>query len=160
MAVTWSVVPITPAGRHAGMPRAEHELEASSQTEGIGAPVVINASGVLGVIASNGTLISGITAKAQQNGATDGAKRGVIYRAGPLERFTGTFIVTSWNQTMIGSAVAFSKVSSTYVLVSATALSASAQCKILGAANNDIAAGDVNVPIIFSVLNANVQGEV
>lgn len=156
---TGGVIGITPGSRTAGLANGVDVPEASSQTYTLGAPLTINASGVLGEIASNGTLIYGFAQKAGQNGATDGAKTGKVFKVTPNERFEGVLSVASWDQSLVGSKVGLSKVSSTWILVTATAISSIAQCVVLGV-NSNWQAGDAKPVVIFSVLNADQQGGV
>lgn len=159
MAQTGGVVGITPGQRASGLAYGVDIPEASSQTYTLGAPLTINASGMAAEIASNGTLIFGFAQKAGQNGASDGAKTAKVYKVTPNERFEGALSVTSWDQSLVGSKVAFSKVSSTWILVTATAVSSIAQCVVLGVSSNWQKADSTPV-VIFSVLNADQQGGV
>ena len=159
MAKTGSLRGITPGSKTAGFPILIDGPEASSQTYKLGAPVTINASGQIAEIASNGTLIWGFAAIDAQNGATDGAKTAKVFKIRPDELFEATLSVASWDQSLVGSKVGLSKISTTWLLVTATAISSIAQAVIRGV-NSTWAAGDTNPMVIFSVLNADIQGEV
>lgn len=156
---TGSLVGITPGQRPSGLAYGVDVPEASSQTFTLGAPVTINASGVIAEIASNGTLIFGFAQKAGQNGASDGAKTAKVFKVLPNERFEGTLSVASWDQSLVGSKVGLSKISSTWCLVTATAISSIAQAVVLGV-NSNWQKGDTNPVAIFSILNADQQGGV
>lgn len=158
MAITGGLVRPTPGSRSAGFPVAQFVPEASVQTHYLGWPVFLT-GGYLGSIATNGTLLFGISSLAGQNGATDGAKTGQCYRIKANEIFEATLSVASWDQSLVGSKVAYSVISSVPVLVTATALSASAQCMILGV-NSGWAAGDNKPVVYYTHLAANVQGGV
>ena len=146
MAITGGLVRPTPGSRSAGFPMQQDIAEASALTHYLGWPLFLTA-GYLSSIATNGTLLFGISRLAGQNGATDGAKIGSVYRIKANEIFEATLSVASWDQSLVGSKVAYSVISSVPVLVTATALSASAQCMILGV-SSQWAAGD-NKPVVF-----------
>ncbi len=158
MAVTWAVRPITPYSRSAGMPELVDLGEATSQTQTIGAPVNINASGYAQENATTGTVVFGIAAKAGQNGATNGAKTAKIYRVVPGSKFEATLSVTSWAQSLIGSEIALQKASSTWIAATLTSISSLSVARILGPANSRVEAGDSMPPVILSFLNANTEG--
>lgn len=158
---TGNFVGITPGQRSAGFPETVDVPEASSQTYTLGAPVSIDASGNIAEMATNGTLLFGFAAKAGQNGASAGAKTGKVYKIAPNARFEGTLSVTSWDQSYVGSKVALQKASSTWILATLTSISSIAQAVVLGLANNStFAAGDSKPQVIFSILHADIQGEV
>jgi hypothetical protein len=160
MAITGTFVPATPGPVSAGLPPARDCAEGSSQTFTLGAPVV-KSGGYLVEAATDATKICGFAAKAALNGATDGAKTGRYYEAGPMRKFAIALSVASWDQSLVGSAVGLSKFSSTWIAVTATALSASKFLVIEGLENpNTFVAGDSRPVVLVSVLNANVQGEV
>lgn len=158
MAVTWDYQPITPHSRAAGMPEVVYLGEATSQTQTIGAPLNINASGVLQENATNGTVIYGFSVKAGQNVAADGAKEAAVYRVKPGDKFEATLSVTSWDASLIGSEVALQKVSSTWIAATLTSISSLSVARILGAANTRVATGDSLPPVIISILNAKTEG--
>lgn len=159
MAVTGSVVGISPGRRSAGMPVCFAQPEATSQTFTLGAPVYLNASGQIQEIAASGTTLFGIAAKAGQNGATDGAKTAQVYKITPDAIFEGTLSVASWDQTWVRSKVGLSKASSTWMLVTHTDYSAAAQCIVRGVSSR-WQAGDSKPLVEFTFLNSMIQGEV
>lgn len=158
MAITGGLVRPTPGSRSAGFPVSEFKAEASALTHYLGWPLFLTA-GYLSSIATNGTLLYGISSLAGQNGASDGAKTTAVYRIKANEIFEATLSVASWDQSLVGSKVAYSVISSVPVLVTATALSASAQCMILGVSSL-WAAGDSKPVVYYTHLAANVQGGV
>lgn len=141
------------------MPELIDVPEASVQTYTLGAPLNIDASGVAAeVAAASAVTLFGFAAKAGQNGASTAAKTAKIYKITPGDRFEGTLSVASWKQELVGSRVALSKISSTFVLVTHTDVSASGQAIVLGPANSNVAAGDQTPPVIFSVLHIYTEG--
>lgn len=150
---------ITPGSSRDGMPYITDVPEASSQTYKLGAPVLLNASGIVAEIATSGTTLWGIAVKDGQNGASNSAKTAKVYKITPDALFEGTLSVASWDQSLVGSKVGFSQASSTWFLATGTAVSANAQCVIRGVSSK-WAAGDTNPQVIFSVLNSMIQGEV
>lgn len=156
--VTWATRGITPHSRAAGMPEVVELGEATSQTQTLGAPLNINASGVLQENATTGTVIYGFSTKAGQNVATDGAKQAAVYRIVPGTKFEGTLSVTSWADSFIGSEVALQKTSSTWILATLTSISSLSVARILGPATSQVTAGDSMPPVIFTVLNTKTEG--
>lgn len=140
------------------MPELVDLGEATSQTQTYGAPLNINASGYLQENATNGTVIYGFSAKAGQNGATDGAKTGKAYRVTPGSKWEATLSVTSWDQSFIGSEIALQKASSTWIAATLTSISSLSVARILGPANTRVQAGDSLPPVILSILNAKTEG--
>jgi hypothetical protein len=159
MATTGTAQGITPGSRWAGLANCVDVLENSVQTYKLGAPLVIDASGLAAAIATNGTLIYGFALKDGQNTAAGGSKYAKIFKVAPNDRFEGTLSVASWAQSLVGSKVAFGVVSSTWVLQTLTSISSIAQAVVLGV-NSNWQPGDTNPIVIFSVLNANIQGGV
>ena len=158
MAITGGFQTITPSRRSAGFPLLLEVPEASALTHYEGWPMFLS-GGYASSGASNQTLIYGFSAIAGNNGASDGAKTARLYRVTPGAEFEATLSVASWDQSLVGSKVAISVISSKAVLVTATALSASAQCVVLGVSSR-WGAGDNKPVVFFTVLHADMQGEV
>ena len=161
MATTGAIVPLTPGRIWAGLPRAEAMAEASSQTFTLGAPVYLNASGMLQEIAQSALTVYGIAGQAGLNSATDGVRNTRVYKISPDALFEGTLSVASWNISLATSVFGLSKSGSSWILVTAPTLSASAQCRVRGLANNvTFQTGDTNPVVVFSFVNTYIQGEI
>lgn len=161
MAQTGKAIPITPAQRLAGFPLVEGSLigEASSQTYTAGAPLYINASGVLQVGASYPQTIYGFARIAGQNGATDGAKTPSVYKARVDDLFVCTLSGT-WSSSYVGVKAMLSASSSTFVAKISTGDSASYNVIIRGLdPRGRWAVGDVNPAILVSVIDTKIQGD-
>jgi len=158
MATTWRAQEITPSRRAAGFPALVETPEASALTHFAGHWMFLT-SGYASSGASNQTLIYGFSAIAGGNGASDGAKTARIYRVTPGAEFEATLVVASWDQSLVGSKVALSVVSSKPALVTATALSSIAQAFVVGVSSK-VGQGDTNPPVYFTLIHADMQGEV
>lgn len=158
MAITGGFQTITPSRRQSGFPELKEQAEASACTHVEGWPVFLT-GGYVSSGASNQTLIWGFSAIAGNNGATDGAKTARVYRNTPGLEWEATLSVASWDQSLVGSKVAISLISSKAVLVTATAVSASASCVIAGISSR-WGAGDNKPVVYFTMLHSTMQGEV
>ena len=159
MATTGIAVGVTPGSRVDGFCNNIDILEASVQTYTLGAPLILNASGLMQEIATNATIAWGFALKAGQNSAANGTKFAKAFKIAPDARYEGTLSVASWAQSLVGSKVGFGPVSSTWVLQTAAGVLSVLPCIVRGVSSNWLP-GDTNPLIIFSVLNAGVQGEV
>lgn len=158
-----SFATITPAMGRAGFPQCDGVgkglLQASSQTYLKGAPVYINASGVIAEGASYPQTIYGFARVAADNTATDGSKAANVYKAREGELFSATLSDT-WCTSFLGvKAMLTSSASSWYIKIS-TAHSASYNVIIRGLVpNQNWAAGDVRPEVLFTVLDTKIQGD-
>ncbi len=156
-------VAITPASRNAGFPEvagAGRSLyQASSQTYLKGAPVYLNASAVVAEGASYPQTIFGFARAAADNTATDGAKAANIYKAHEGQLFQGTLSGT-WSSSYVGVKAMLTQDSSSWLIKISTAHSASYNVILQGPApNQNWAAGDSAIEVLFTVLDTKIQGD-
>ena len=136
MAVTGKQWDAITAGRTlAGMPEMLSIAEGSSQSAKRGAPGVIT-GGYFVQAATNAPCESlyGFFEQDGQNLAANGTKKARILKADSNRRFVGSLDTAALTQAMVGSKVALVINSTTWILSTATSVSASAKCAIHGPA--------------------------
>lgn len=154
---------IAPASRTAGFPEVagvgRSIYQASSETYLAGAPVYINASGVVKEGASHPLTIYGFARIPADNTATDGAKGANVYKAHVGQLFQGTLSGT-WSSSFMGVKGMLTKDSSSWLIQIITADSDSYDVLLQGPApNQNWAAGDSFIEVLFTVLDTKIQGD-
>lgn len=159
MATTFAAsTPITPAFRP-GDVRVATFPEHSAQAFKAGVPARLSAGYITVVTGELPQEIAGFTRIAGQDGASDGAKTSSLYIAEPGTTFKGTLVGTLAAANRGAKALISVDSAGGAFLTIATASSASYNCKIEGW-TSEVAVGDVNPPVIFTLLNTKIQGGV